>query len=106
MDRHFILQNSMGRSRKISDVLGDPRATSSHQEPVSPRTRRAASAADTLIYDICGVLNIEIYVVPTQPLGISGSKQASHILRGNPRGVWPARRDPGPRGKWARGVTG
>ena len=60
----------------------------------------------TLIYDICCVLNIEIYVVPTQPLEISGSKQASRILRGNPRGVWPARRSPGPRGKWARGVTG
>ena len=60
----------------------------------------------TLIYDICCVLNMEIYVVPTQPLEISGSKQASRILRGNPRGVWPARRGPGPRGKWARGVTG
>ena len=60
----------------------------------------------TLIYDICCVLNIEIYVVPTQLLEISGSKQASRILRGNPRGVWPAHRGPGPRGKWARGVTG
>ena len=60
----------------------------------------------TLIYDICCVLNIEIYVVPTQPLEILGSKQASRILRGNPRGVWLVRRGPGPRGKWARGVTG
>ena len=59
----------------------------------------------TLIYDICCVLNIEIYVVPTQPLEISGPKQASHILRGNPRGVWPAPRGLGPYSKWARGMT-
>ena len=50
----------------------------------------------TLMYDICCVLNIEIYIVSTQPLEILGPKQASHILRGNPRGVWPAHHGPGP----------